>query len=211
MFKKLKDAISSFFGKLFSVKRKRLSLGFYGSPNAGKTTLANRISMDFIGEPVGEVSIIPHETRVVQKKERVKMRINGHQIVMNILDMPGVAVKVDYRDFMAYGLSVKESQARAKEATKGIIEAIKYLENVDAALVILDAADEPYNQINATILGNLEAKSIPILIVANKMDRVEANPQRIREVFPQYHVVEVSALTGKNMDSLYSEILSKLA
>ena len=210
MLSRLRDAFNSFFG-LFFKKKKELSLGFYGSPNAGKTTLANRICMDLIGEPLGEVSLIPHETRLVQKKEKVKMRINGHQIVMNILDMPGIAVKVDYRNFMSYGLSVKEAQSRAKEATKGIVEAIKYLENVDAALVIMDSTEEPYNQINATILGNLEAKSIPILIVANKMDRIEANSVRIKDVYPQYPVIEVSALTGKNIDSLYSAVLKKLS
>ncbi|MEM2963028.1 MAG: Era-like GTP-binding protein [Candidatus Anstonellales archaeon] len=211
MFTRIKTAIRMLLSALFKSKKKQIALGFYGSPNAGKTTLANRICMDFVGEPIGEVSVIPHETRVVQKKEKIKMRINGHQLVMDILDMPGVAVKVDYRDFMAYGLSAREAQARAKEATRGIIEAIKYLEEVDAALVIMDACEEPYNQINATILGNLEARNIPLLIVANKMDKVEANSQRIREVFPQYPVVEISALTGKNIDVLYSEILKRLA
>ncbi|OIO21660.1 GTP-binding protein [Candidatus Micrarchaeota archaeon CG11_big_fil_rev_8_21_14_0_20_47_5] len=210
MFKRIKETFKSLI-KLFFKKKGELSLGFYGSPNTGKTTLANKICTDLGGEPLGVVSIIPHETRLVQKKEKLKMRINGNQLVMNILDMPGIAVKVDYRDFMAYGLSSKEAQARAKEATKGIVEAIKHLESVNAALVVMDATEEPYNQINATILGNLEAKSIPILIVANKMDRVEANSQRIKEVFPQYPVVEVSALTGKNMDSLYSAILKKLS
>ncbi len=210
MFKRIRETFKSLI-KLFFKKRKELSLGFYGSPNTGKTTLANKICTDLGGEPLGAVSIIPHETRLVQKKEKLKMRINGNQLVMSILDMPGIAVKVDYRDFMTYGLSSKEAQARAKEATKGIVEAIKHLESVNAALVVMDATEEPYNQINATILGNLEAKSIPILIVANKMDRVEANSQRIKEVFPQYPVVEVSALTGKNMDSLYSAILKKLS
>ncbi|HDM05685.1 MAG TPA: GTP-binding protein, partial [Candidatus Aenigmarchaeota archaeon] len=49
--------------------RKEINLGIYGCTNVGKTTLANRIAMDWIGEEVGKVSRIPHETRSVQRKE----------------------------------------------------------------------------------------------------------------------------------------------
>jgi len=190
--------------------RKQLALGLYGAPNAGKTTVANRIAIDWVGEPVGKVSEIPHETRAVQKKERVTMNVNGKKLTMNLLDMPGIATKVDYRDFMKYGLSAKEAQSRAKEATKGIIEAIKWLENVDAALVVMDSSEDPYTQVNITILGNLEAKKIPVILVANKMDLSGSKPMLIREAFPQYPVVEVSALKGTNFDSLYKTITNKL-
>jgi len=190
--------------------RQSISLGLYGSPNAGKTTLANRISVDWLGEPVGIVSEIPHETRVVQKKERVHMKVNGKSLSMNLLDMPGIATKVDYREFLPYGLSVKEAQMRAKEATKGIIEAIKWLENVDAALVVMDSTEDPYTQVNITILGNLEAKKIPVIIIANKVDLAGSKPDRIKEAFPQYPMVEMSALKGTNIDHLYSEITRQI-
>ena len=190
--------------------RKSVSLGLYGSPNAGKTTLANRISIDWLGEPVGVVSEIPHETRTVQKKEKIEMKVDGKSLNMNLLDMPGIATKVDYREFLSYGLSVKEAQARAREATKGIIEAIKWLEDVDAAIVVMDATEDPYTQVNITILGNLEAKSIPVIIAANKIDLPKSNPDRIREAFPPYDVVELSALKGKRMDELYEVIASKI-
>ncbi|MDO8339984.1 MAG: Era-like GTP-binding protein [Candidatus Burarchaeum sp.] len=189
---------------------KAVSLGFYGSPNAGKTTIANRLSIDWMGEPVGIVSEIPHETRVVQKKERVQMKVNGKTLTMNLLDMPGIATKVDYREFLPYGLSTKEAQKRAKEATRGIIEAIKWLENVDAALVVMDATEDPYTQVNITILGNLEAKKIPVILIANKIDLPNAKPERIREAFPQYSLVEVSALKGTNVEKLYTEITKRL-
>jgi small GTP-binding protein len=172
----------------------------------GKTTLANRISMDLIGEGVGAVSPIPHETRTVMRKEHVELKASGYSLVMDLLDMPGIAVKVDYRDFMEYGLSKPEAQGRAKEATRGIVEAIKWLENVDAALVVVDSTEDPYNQVNITLLGNLEAKSIPLLIVANKIDLPGADVKRVREAFPQYPVVELSAATGENMEKLYDEL-----
>ncbi|RLG19968.1 GTP-binding protein [Candidatus Micrarchaeota archaeon] len=190
--------------------RQAVSLGFYGSPNAGKTTIANRISIDWLGEPVGLVSEIPHETRVVQKKEKVRMSVDGKSLNMNLLDMPGISTKVDYREFLPFGVSVKEARQRAKEATRGIIEAIKWLENVDAALVVMDSTEDPYTQVNITILGNLEAKKIPVIIVANKTDLPKSKPDRIREAFPQYPVIELSALKGKNMEMLYTEITKRI-
>ncbi|MBI5224971.1 50S ribosome-binding GTPase [Candidatus Micrarchaeota archaeon] len=174
------------------------------------TSLANRISMDWLGEPVGKVSEIPHETREVQKKEHVIVKSKGKELEMNLLDMPGIATKVDYREFSAYGLKKEEAQTRAKEATKGIIEAIKWLENVDAALVVMDSSEDPFTQVNITILGNLEARKIPVIIVANKMDSKKAKPEKVREAFPQHHVVSVSALTGENMNLLY-EMIAKHA
>jgi GTPase len=203
------DKFIKWFNSFFK-KKKTISLGLYGSPNTGKTTLANKISVDWLGGPVGTVSEIPHETREVTKKEKLEMQTNGHKLTMNLLDMPGIASKVDYREFVSYGMTPKEAKLRAKEATKGIIEAIKWLENVDAALVVMDASQDPYTQVNLTILGNLEAKQIPVILVANKMDRKDAKPDRIKQAFPQYAIVEVSALTGRNMDSLYETITHKL-
>lgn len=191
-------------------RRKTVRLGFYGAPNAGKTSLANRISMDWLGEPVGKVSQIPHETRVVQKKEHVTIKANGKELEMNLLDMPGIATKVDYREFMKYGVTLTEAHRRSKEATKGIIEAIKWLEKVDAALIVMDSVEDPYTQINLTIIGNLEARNIPVILVANKIDLAGADPGGIRDAYPQYPVVEVSALKGKNIDELYSEITKRL-
>ena len=195
----------NFLQRLF-LRKKSVRLGFYGSTNVGKTTLANRISMDLIGEGVGSVSPIPHETRAVMRKEHVELKASGYSLVMDLLDMPGIAVKVDYRDFMEFGLSKADAQTRAKEATRGIVEAIKWLENVDAALVVVDSTEDPYNQVNITLLGNLEAKNIPLLIVANKIDLPGSDVKRVREAFPQYPVVEVSAATGENMEKLYDEL-----
>ncbi|MBI5159793.1 50S ribosome-binding GTPase [Candidatus Micrarchaeota archaeon] len=197
--------IVGWFKKVFG-KRRKVTLGFYGAPNCGKTTLANKISMDWMGEPVGEASEIPHETRAVQKAEQVHVQANGSALDMTLVDMPGIATKVDYRDFLSYGMTVKKAQKRAKEAAKGIIEAIKWLEHVDAALVVIDASEDPYTQVNVSILGNLEAKSIPVVLVANKVDKKKADAEKVRQAFPQYKVVGVSALTGQNLSELYKTI-----
>jgi len=206
------DALVSWFMSIASIfkKRKTVRLGLYGAPNAGKTSLANKISMDWLGEPVGKVSRVPHETRAIQQKEHVQVKANGHELDMNLLDMPGISTKVDYRDFMKYGITVEDAQKRSKEATKGIIEAIKWLENVDAALIVMDSTEDPFTQVNLTIIGNLEARNIPVILVANKIDLPKSRPAKIRDAYPQYPVVEISALKGDNMDELYQEITTRL-
>ncbi|ODS35004.1 MAG: GTP-binding protein [Candidatus Altiarchaeales archaeon WOR_SM1_86-2] len=201
----LKGLINWFRRKIFR-KRKVIRLGLYGPPNAGKTTLANKISMDWTGEPVGKVSEIPHETRSVQKKEKIIISTGKNKIEMNLLDMPGIATKVDFEEFVSHGMSVEEAQQRAKEATAGVIEAIKWLEHVDTALVVMDSTRDPYTQVNITIIGNLVARDIPIIIVANKLDLEDAKPERVMEAFPQHHVVEISALEGEHIEELYDAI-----
>lgn len=186
--------------------RKEIRLGIYGATNVGKTTLANKISLDWTGEPVGKVSEIPHETRFVQKKEKIEIKLSKKKIVLNLLDMPGIATKVDYKTFLKYGLSRRKAKQRAKEATEGVIEAIKWLDNVDAVLAVMDSTQNPLNQVNVTLLGNLEARKIPVIIVANKIDKKGAKPKAIKEAFPQYPFVAVSALKGTNMNDLYQAI-----
>jgi GTPase len=195
--------------KMFK-KKKQIQLGFYGPVNAGKTTLANKISLDWLGKEVGTVSEIPHETRHIQKIENVVVKTDNGALKMNIVDMPGIATQVDFKSFEEFGLSEEDARDRAKEATKGVIEAIKWLDNVDAVLVVMDSAADPYTQVNITVIGNLEARDIPLIVVANKIDLENAAPASIENAFPQHVVVQISAATGENLDELYQAIQEHL-
>lgn len=208
MIKRLKELFTNFFQ---GSDKEDYSIGIYGPPNAGKSTLANQISKDLAGEEMSNVSEVPHETRAVEKKEKVTIDANGKSLQMNLLDMPGISTNVDFKDFTEHGLEEEKAKGRAKEATQGIVEAIKYLDDVDACLVIFDSTEDPYTQVNVTIIGNLEAKDIPILVLANKIDLEDADPQRVRDAFPQHPVIEVSAKEGKNIDKLYQEIVQRLS
>jgi len=201
--------ITDFFSRIFSGMfqgRKNMTIGFYGPPNGGKTTLANRISKDFTGETLGSVSKIPHETRSVQIQEEVEIERKGKKIKFKLVDTPGIATKIDYEDFMKHGMKEKEAKKRAKEATKGVIESIKWLDDVDAVIVVLDAALNPYSQVNITIIGNLVARKLPVLIAANKTDLRKANIKRIEAAFPEYDVVGISAKKGKNIEEFYESL-----
>ncbi|MBI2045448.1 GTP-binding protein [Candidatus Pacearchaeota archaeon] len=205
--------IKNFFKKIFAnifKQRGDIKLGFYGPPNAGKTSLANRICKDFTGEEMGSVSKIPHETRAVQFKEKVEIEYKGKKMVFKMIDTPGIATKIDYEDFMKYKMKKKEAKKRAKEATQGVVESIKWLDDMDLVVIVLDATENPYNQVNITIIGNLVARKIPVLIAANKVDLDNADMKKIESAFPEYDVVGISAKYGKNLEEFY-ETIFKLA
>jgi GTPase len=200
----LKKLLPNFFGK-----KKKLKIGLYGPPNAGKTTLANQICKDWLGEGIemGSVSAVAHETREIATKENITMKKGGKSLSFNLVDTPGIATKIDYEDFLKHKLSKKAAKERAKEATKGVIEAIRWLDNMDCVVVVLDSTDNPYSQVNITIIGNLAARDIPVLIAANKTDLKKSNVKKIESAFPQYPVVGISAHKGKEIDTFYEELL----
>ncbi len=200
-----KNFFKSVFSGFFKDKRE-IKLGFYGPPNAGKTSLANRICKDFTGEEIGSVSKIPHETRNVQFKEKVGIEYKGKKMTFKMIDTPGIATRIDYEDFLKYKMKKKDSKKRAKEATQGVVDAIKWLDDMDVVVIVLDSTENPYNQVNITIIGNLVARKIPVLIVANKIDLKKSDIKKIDAAFPEYKTIGISAKYGKNLDDFYKEV-----
>ncbi|MFH1400552.1 MAG: Era-like GTP-binding protein [Nanoarchaeota archaeon] len=195
-----------FLRRIFA-KRSSVKLGLYGPPNGGKTTLANLICQDWLGEEMGTTSSIAHETREVQVKDKVVIKSkDGRELTFSLIDTPGIATKIDYEDFMKVGMKEKEAKLRAKEATKGVIDAIKWLDDVEVVIIVLDSTKDPYSQVNITIIGNLEARKIPVLIVANKVDMKKSDVKRIQSAFPQYKVIGISAKLGQNKDEFYAAL-----
>lgn len=222
--KKMKGVFSRLLMALL-FKKKRVKIGIYGPPNAGKTTLANRIVHTFVDEEddVGVSTEVPHETRRVVKREGVNIDLTKNlsqdntasnpktkrskaKLALDVVDTPGLATKIDFRDFMAYGMDEEVAKSRAKEATEGVIEAIKWLDDIDGVLLLMDSTEDPYTQTNVVIIGNMEARGIPVIIAANKVDLPDSSPQRIKNAFPQHHVVPISALKGDNIEALYGEM-----
>jgi small GTP-binding protein len=197
--------IRGFFSKLFGKRRSRV--GIYGPPNAGKTTLANRIVRDVTGEAIGPVSEVPHETRRARRKEGVEINGGGSKLRIDIVDTPGVTTKIDYHEFLEYGMDQDEAVARAREATEGVAEAMHWLrEDIDGVVYVLDSTQDPFMHVNIMMVGIIESRKLPVIIVANKIDLPDAAPQRIKSAFPQHPIVMVSGLEGNNMDDLYARI-----
>ena len=205
MIKIIKNFLKRIINGIFR-RKKELKLGFYGPPNAGKTSLANKICKDWTGEDIGKVSKIPHETRNIQFKEKVEIEYKGKKLTFKLVDTPGISTKIDYEDFLKFGIKEKEAQKRSKEATQGVIEAIQWLDDMDAVVVVLDATQNPYSQVNITIIGNLVARKVPVLVVANKIDLRKADIKKIESAFPEYDVVGISARYGINIEEFYESL-----
>ena len=196
--------IQRIFGK------KHAKIGIYGPPNVGKTTLANRILRDWTGDIMGNVSEVPHETRRAKWKTDIKINNGGSSLTMDLVDTPGITTKIDYKEFMnLYGMTKEDSRVRAKEATEGVIEAIRWLDDIDGVVLVMDATQDPFTQVNVTIIGNLEARDLPVLIAANKIDEENASPATLKSAFPQHSVIPISALTGYNTENLYTMMVKE--
>lgn len=206
----MKEFFSNLFKKLkfnpFS-RKSHIKLGLYGPPNGGKSTLANKVCVDWLGEEMSSTSHIAHETREITVKEQVTLKNKkGKELTFSLVDTPGIATKIDYEDFLKRGMKKTEAKKRAKEATKGVIDSIKWLDNMDSVVIVLDSTKDPYSQVNITIIGNLQARNIPVLIAANKVDLKKSNIDAIKAAFPQYNVVGISAKYGKNIEDFYEQL-----
>lgn len=204
---KARKRVSRFLRTFF--KKKRSRIGIYGPPNAGKTTLANRIVRDWTGDALGPVSEVPHETRRARRKEDVTIsNANGDSIVIDIVDTPGVTTKIDYHEFTEYGIEKEDAVKRAREATEGVAEAMHWLrEDIDGVIYMLDATLDPFAQVNIMMVGIIESRNLPVVIVANKIDLPDAAPGRIKSAFPQHPVISISGMEGTNVDELYEKMI----
>src|SRR6056297_3433588 len=201
----LRDSISRVVDRLF-VDAEPKRIGIYGPPNAGKTTLANRIARDWTGDAIGPETHIPHETRRARRKENVEIERNGKTVTIDIVDTPGVTTKVDYEEFTDE-MGKDDAVRRSREATEGVAEAMHWLrEDVDGVIYVLDSTEDPFTQVNTMLVGIIESRDLPVLIFGNKIDLEESNIQRVSSAFPQHETVPLSALEGENMDEVYDKI-----
>ncbi|WP_248517596.1 Era-like GTP-binding protein [Salinarchaeum laminariae] len=202
----LKASITRATDRLFSEQDPK-RIGIYGPPNAGKTTLANRIARDWTGDAVGPESHIPHETRRARRKEDVEIERNGKSVTIDVVDTPGVTTKVDYEEFLDFDMEEDDAVRRSREATEGVAEAMHWLrEDVDGVIYVLDSTEDPFTQVNTMLIGIIESRDLPVLIFGNKIDLEESNIQRVSSAFPQHETVPLSALEGENMDEVYDKI-----
>ncbi|TQL17030.1 translation initiation factor 2 (bIF-2) [Zymomonas mobilis] len=90
--------------------------------------------------------------------------------------------------------------------------------NVTDIVIIVVAADDGLRPQTVEAIDHARAADVPIIIAINKMDKPEANPQRIREALLQYNVqveamggdvqdVEISAAKKTGLDALIEKIL----
>ena len=118
---------------------------------------------DWTGDAVGPVSEIPHETRRARKREDIVITgANGHTVTIDIVDTPGVTTKIDYHEFLEFGMEKDEAIIRAREATEGVAEAMHWLrEDIDGVIYMLDSTVDPFMQVNIMMIGIIESRGPP--------------------------------------------------
>ncbi len=158
-----------------------------GRPNAGKSTLLNRI----LGEKIVITSDKPQTTR-----NRVQgiHNLPGYQIIF--IDTPGI------------------HDAKSRLNRYMVDEALSALKEVDAVIFLVDAATSPESQ---EALGGeiFNGSGPPVILALNKTDLVdEARILSLLERFgklPSFRsYVPLSAVTGSGVDRLMGEVCSLL-
>lgn len=159
-----------------------------GRPNAGKSTLLNRL----VGEKIAAVSDKPQTTR--HRIQGIITRAAG-QIVL--VDTPGV-----HRP--GYLLN-RRMMAAVHDA----------LASVDLALLIRDAS-VPTGSGDRFVLGLVRESQRPALLLLNKIDRLPDKSRLLplielyRKEYDWRAVVPLSALNGDMVDTLLDEVIANL-
>jgi len=158
-----------------------------GRPNAGKSTLLNRL----VGEKLSIVSSRPQTTR---------NRITG------IKNLPGAQIVfIDTPGLQATGGKLGEFMRKTAE---------RAIEDVDLVCLVVDAAADPMP--DAATLAVLAAHRGPAFCVLNKVDRLEPKSRllpvieawRVARAFGE--ILPVSALDGTSCDRLLDLIVGIL-
>jgi len=148
-----------------------------GKPNAGKSTLLNRI----IGEKLSIVSDKPQSTR-----DRVVGIRTTDEVQMIILDTPGL-------------LNPRYELQRAMRST-----AIRALKDADVVIYLADATERTPPPL--VVAAELEREpSAPVWTVLNKADAIRpVEREELREALPDARFI--SALTGEGVDGLLTDL-----
>jgi GTPase len=158
-----------------------------GRPNAGKSTLLNRL----IGEKIAIVSDKPQTTR----RRILGVRTYPDEQVI-YLDTPGI-----HRPL--HRMNVQMVQA-----------AVAAIGEVDVLGLVVDVS-KPSGHGDEFVLGLVKEATAPIVLILNKVDLVRK--PRLLPVIERYSragrfadIVPVSARTGENVDRLEAVILARL-
>jgi GTP-binding protein Era len=152
-----------------------------GKPNAGKSTLLNRV----MGEKLAIVSDKPQSTR----DRVVGIRTEG-EVQMIILDTPGL-------------LNPRYELQRAMRGT-----ALRALKDADVIVYLADATERIPPPL--TVAAELDTPpTAPVWTVLNKADAIRpVEREELAEAVPDARFI--SALTGEGVDALFAELGARL-
>ena len=165
-----------------------LTLAIVGRPNAGKSSLFNRL----VERDRAIVTAHPGTTR-----DLVTERISLGGIPIELVDTAGLRERRE------------GEQANLEEAEQlGIARSREALADAALVLVVLDAT-QPLNDEERRLLAAVEGR--PALVATNKSDLIEKNPAGADSPAPALNGIRslaTSALTGEGISALRERILT---
>ena len=158
-----------------------------GAPNAGKSTLLNRL----LGQKISITSKKPQTTR-----NRILGVVHRTGSQMVFLDTPGI------------------HRARNPLNSRIVEAALSTLSEVDLVLLVVDA-QTPDEASERLLLDKLTQQRLPVLLALNKIDRVQrpallSQIERWSGLIPFVAVVPISAKNGEQVDRLMDAMETSL-
>jgi len=165
-------------------------ISIIGRPNVGKSTLLNAI----VGERIAITTHKPQTTR--NKIVGIRNLTEPQAAQMIFLDTPGI-----------HRAETPLNRAMVETATATF-------RSVDLLLMLTEASAAAHSD-DRMILGFLRETVIPVFLVINKIDLVDAPLllpmiEKYRKLFPFREILPVSALKVRGIDILIGEILKLL-
>lgn len=158
-----------------------------GRPNAGKSTLVNRL----VGQKVAIVSPKPQTTR-----NRIQGIVNREDVQIVLIDTPGI-----HKPENVLGRQMMDEVRQA-------------LESLDVLLLIVDAKAE-FGGGDRFALELVKTAKAPTILLLNKVDAMAK--ERLLPLIERYgkehdfvDIIPISALTGDGMEIVLSEIVKRL-
>ena len=162
-------------------------VSFVGRPNAGKSTLVNRL----VGTKLAIVSDKPQTTR-----NRIRGVRNYPDAQVVFLDSPGI-----HRPLHRMNVRMVDT-------------AVDTIREVDVLGLVVDVT-EPPGKGDRYVLDLVKGARAPVFLILNKIDRIKKS--RLLPIIKQYgelgtfaEIVPISAQTGDNVDRLEHAIVDRL-
>jgi len=173
-------------------REKPLQIAVVGRPNAGKSTLINKI--------MGEERLLTGPEAGITR-DAISVAIDWEGVPMRIFDTAGMRKKARIEDKLEK-MSVQDG-----------LRAVKFAEVV---VVLLDV-DIPFEQQDLRIADLAEREGRAVVVAVNKWDLEDEKQEKLKELreaferlLPQLRgapLVTVSAKTGKGLDRLHAAIM----